>query len=208
MIPLGTIVIAYNLNNSEIMINKILIKYSIFSIFMGLLNILYYVGSFSISSQYLIPSKNQLGPIITVSIIILTYFSIFYNNIKIAFVKRIFYFMLMILGLVELLVIRNRAGILGIVFCLFIFCVKIFFSVILKSLLLLYSFFMFILALLSNFEYFSNIYKFIGESIFLNYDNSDLNSISANRLDGYFEAVEYLLKKSFIRHFFKKSKLI
>jgi hypothetical protein len=212
LISFGALVIGFNLPYKEINFRKLLIIYSIFAIIMGTINVIYYVDGFNITINYLIPSKNQLGPIISTGIIILIYFALFYKNkdFLLKILTKIMYLFFALLGFFVLLVIRNRAGILALAFVLLFFCLKYFFTKISQSIIFLIVSIL-ILISLNQLELISEFYTFIWDSVFLNYDIDDLNSISANRLFGYLQALNYInqfpLFGSFLNYSFPYSGL-
>jgi len=193
IISFGALVIGFNLPYKERNFGKLLILYSFFAILMGVFNVAFYVDGFNITTNYSIPSKNQLGPIISTSIIILIYFAFFYKNkdsLHTGLTKTLYLF-LSILGLFVLLVIRNRAGIFALAIVLVFFCIKYFFKNIIHSIFII-SVSIIVILSISQVEFVSDFYNFVWDSVFLNYDTDDLNSISANRLVGYLQALNYI----------------
>jgi hypothetical protein len=73
IIPFGIILISVNLDFSKKDLSSLLFYYSILVCLMSILSLYYYGNGFSITEIYLIPSKNQIGPMIVFSAIFFLY---------------------------------------------------------------------------------------------------------------------------------------
>ncbi|MGH2101170.1 O-antigen ligase family protein [Aerococcus urinaeequi] len=195
LIPFMILIASY-----EAILDWDLIK-KITSIFIGLTTLLsissvfYYVGGFVITQTYSIPAKNQIGPMIALAIVI-SYF--LFNNSKylgIGLFTKWLCIISFFFNILAILVIRNRAGLLalGIVFFLDFFRNKLFvkyFSY--KQIILVILIFMLIIYLLLSGKL-DSIYEFIWNSITLNYDTTNLQSLSAGRTETYIEGLLFAL---------------
>ena len=84
--------------------------FSLSNIIMGLINIFYYGEGFDITRSYLVPEKNQIGPMIGYSILVFLYFVRYYKPIFIKVIS----LGLSVFSLVILLAVRNRSAIVGV----------------------------------------------------------------------------------------------
>ncbi|WP_214756196.1 hypothetical protein [Exiguobacterium sp. s157] len=193
LIPFGILICSLNTNFTQIELSKIIRMYVILAAILGFSSVLYYSGGFEISEIYSIPSKNQIGPIIGISIIIVGVW--IFDKKKFNLYSPLFLKITMLLMLISsLLVIRNRASIVAILivfFMYFIFDLKIkktyknLFIIQILSISILVMYF------LGHLDYFIDV---IWKSLTLNYDVTDLNSLSAQRTDVYFYALDFALQ--------------
>lgn len=176
---------------SDIQIKKIINVFIFLVAILGLISTYYYFGGFIIHQQYLAEGKNQLG-VLYGSASTLSLFC-FLNKEKRK--HRFIYLGLFALLVMITLANRNRTIILGLIVVSSITIIlnfKKIFTTKRASILLIVT--IPILAITLMLGAFDNLFDFIQESIFLNFDSTDLNSISAGRLDGYSEALEYIIK--------------
>ncbi len=140
------------------------------------LSIVYkYSSGFNIQDQYLPVPKNQIAPAFGVALIISLYL-----GIKKRGINKIFYFVLFPLSFASLLVLRGRAAIIAIFLSMLIF---IFFFIQKRKYKIIFIVLAsFLLAFASEYIY---------ESLFLNYDLSDVNSITTGRFDRDLKGLEY-----------------
>lgn len=197
IVPLGILISSYKSKFNEIQINKLLFLYVLLSLLLGFFSIYYYGAGFNLSEVYLIKGKNQIGPVIGISSIIVLYKVFEARNEKDYDKSRtIVYFIFFLILFSLLLIMRNRAGSLSLlIISLFILFKKIM-ALKSKGLLLLYFLFLGIFLLFIT-GLIQETLNFIWQSFVLNYNITDLNSISAGRTDVYSRSISYIKE-----HFF------
>ncbi|WP_054939070.1 hypothetical protein [Paenibacillus ihuae] len=98
-------------------LEKLLNMYVLLTTLLALF-LVYFMGSgFQISAQYLISSKNQVGPFIASSVIIL-FFKLKEQKNKLKVSSKIICFLLLITSISCALIIRNRSGLLALTICI------------------------------------------------------------------------------------------
>lgn len=156
-----------------------LIKIYIFLYTIAALSIVYTYGSgFEIQERYLPIPKNQLAPAFGVAFILSLYFGFKKKGID----KWVNYIWISLL-FASLLVIRGRAVILAVIITIFIFI----FYYIRKSKL-----FFIILLLLTPL-----IWQYLYDALFLNYDITNLDSISTGRMERNIVGLDFFLNHPF-----------
>ncbi|QOQ78641.1 hypothetical protein [Aerococcus urinaeequi] len=193
-IPVFVVLISLGIKFDEEELKKILLLYVVGVTLMGLAVVFYYADGFSITVTYAIPAKNQRGPMIGYAILI-SFMSVFKDRFHtVRFLNRNVSFILFSLNFLVLLTFRNRASILGIALCAFfiLFSSVEYKQTINKWFLIFFMTSMFIILSLAGF--FDGLYSFMWDSITLNYDITDLESLSAGRTDTYIDALRYSLK--------------
>lgn len=151
-----------------------------------------YAPGFVIQEQYLAIPKNQLAPVYGVSVIIALYFAFKQKGIG-----KWIYYSFAVLLLASLLVIRGRAVIVAVFFTTLIFIVYYIRNI-------KYQFIIVVLIMISL----PFIGQYIYDSLFLNYDITDLDSISTGRMERNVMGVEFFLKYPIageLRNLFKGS---
>lgn len=193
-IPVFVVLSSLGIKFDEEELKKILILYVLGVTLMGLAVVFYYTDGFSITVTYAIPAKNQRGPMIGYAILI-SFMSVFKDKFHtVRFLNRNISFILFSLNFLVLLTFRNRASILGIAVCAFFILLSLveYKQTINKWFLIFFMTSMFII--LSFAGFFDGLYSFMWDSITLNYDITDLESLSAGRTDTYIDALRYSLK--------------
>lgn len=200
LIPFGIIIASISSLFSRQGLKKFIFIYIFLSAILSVSNVLFYVGGFEIIQTYQVPLKNQLGPIIGVSLVILSDWIINYNN---RFYKNSKYLIIMFISLfviqfLSLLVIRNRASILGLIL---IICLMLIFNntyrLTYKKIIYYASFLiLFIIFLISG--TFNDGFAYVWSALTMNYDVTDIDSVSAGRTDVYWESLNYILEQPFI----------
>ncbi|MDM5313196.1 O-antigen ligase family protein [Peribacillus frigoritolerans] len=189
-VPLLLIIIGYNLNLHLENRNLLIYCYAFSTLLVGWYIVLKFGDGFSISSQYFLAQKNQLGAIIGVSISMLLY--LLFTQ-KTVFKNRIFFtIMLICLNIIPLFLLRNRTTMLAVIICLVIIIIKTFLST-QASIFAKFLIVCLILLLFST----STTIDFIYNSFFLNVDVTDINSLSSDRVSVYIESIEFI-KNNFL----------
>ncbi len=193
VIPYVILISAYSFNfNKEI--NLLTDIYAFFAVMMGIMLIYHYGGSFVIAEQYLQGvAKNQTGPILGIaSIILFEKIITMTRSHSYYFLKSIWYSLLFIGGIACLLILRNRAGLVALFIVQFFIVInrlrkkptlRSLFVITISALLIL-------LLILSG--YLNPIFNIVNMAFTLNFDLHDLNSLSADRINTYKLAVEYI----------------
>jgi len=189
MIPFGILVCSFNIDFSDEQYENLLFSYCIIVTVLALSSVLYYAGSFTIQAIYVIPAKNQLGPMLGIILVILGRCLLKYREYNI--LKNTINIFMFIAIFSSLLVLRNRSGIVSgliVLFLYFVFNYKI--SLKKNSLIIFFSIsIVFIGVGFSSVG--ETVTEFVWESMTLNYDVTDLDSISSGRVDKYIEAIEF-----------------
>ncbi len=192
IIPFGVLICSLNTYFDKKQLSNFLVWYVILSAILGISSIFYYGQGFTITRNYFLIGKNQIGPLIGISATITGIWILnkkqFYLNYDGIFLK-VFIFIALISSI---LVIRNRSGLLGVsVVAIFALIKEYEFRIYKKSIVFLQCMFIvivcaFVLGL------FDGLIDIIFRSIFENYNIADINSISAGRTDVYKMAVEFI----------------
>jgi hypothetical protein len=184
IVPFGILTLSLTNQYSQKDILILLWIFSISNIIMGLINIFYYGEGFSITASYLIPEKNQIGPMIGYSILVYLYFIYNYKKIWIKIISSV----LVVFSLLILLAVRNRSAIVGIslmiVFILVFFMylgIKKIFQNNKKEVLITIGVIVIVLIIGLQLEVIQALIDRIWVSITYNRVITDLNSLSSGR---------------------------
>ncbi|MDG6885050.1 hypothetical protein Cp4435_02247 [Clostridium perfringens] len=192
LIPLGILLSSLNIKFTTKNINKVIDIYVFLATILGVISILYYGVGLEITQTYSIKSKNQIGPVIGIAIIITLYNIFNYSKREI---KGRYYSIINLIEFITLfvclIVFRSRSSLLAVVVLMLIMLVN--FS---KKKLTYRNVFIIIVIIIMSVYLYSSGYltqmiKFIWDSFTKNYNISDLNSLSAGRTDGYMEAIKF-----------------
>lgn len=198
MMPLGILLCSMNTTFSESQLNKSLVGYGILVLIMGLTSIFYYGVGFNILKTYSVSGKNQIGTILGISTIIMGVSLFDKEQIK---AKQNFKFIKLVLVLLMLsliIVIRNRGSIIGVLFTfLMYFGVDFKFKKTIKNLVIMQILLVGVFCLFLS-GTINHIGTVIWESVTLNVDVRDINSLTSNRVEGYQEAFRYVMKYPFL----------
>jgi len=192
MIPVGIMICSYSIDLDEKKMEKLLFGYCLSVTLLAVSSVLYYAGNFSIQQIYVIPAKNQLGPMLGIVLVILGRNIL--NGKNFGLWTRLFCLIMFFLDLASLLVLRNRSGIVSgfvVIFLYFIFNSRVKLTKI--NLLLLLIVLIVLFGILSS-EIGDFAIKFVWESLTLNYDVTDIESLSSGRVVKYVEAIEFAQK--------------
>ncbi|MFW3496704.1 O-antigen ligase family protein [Aerococcus viridans] len=189
---MGVLIASVNARLEITFIRKLVDWFILLVTFLSVTSILYYGNGFSISATYLIPAKNQIGPMISIAIL-LSLFTLINRDFLIKDRKNnFFYLVCFLLTFTSLLTIRNRSGMLAIAFCVFLYCLtRIKFKYKLKTWGAIYFTFCIFLGLF-YFGYFDRLLNYIWDSFTLNYDVTNIDMLSAGRFDTYIEGIIFV----------------
>lgn len=206
LIPLGILIISISFKFTNKDFKIIILGYTFLTLLMAVSNVIYYVGGFQISQFYEIPGKNQIGPIIGSSIIILGV-AIIRNDFANLFVKYYSYINFIIL-FACLLVTRNRASIVAIIFIfLLIFFLNLFKNLSYQKLLFL-NMIVILIIILTILGVLNPVYAFLWDSLTLNFELNDFDSLSSGRTDTYIAAIHQIAETSLFGELFNNSNLL
>lgn len=175
-ITLLILMIGLNLDVNEKQFKRLVLVFVVFYTLSALSIVFTYASGFVIQDQYLSVPKNQLAPVYGVAFIISIYFAFKGKGIS-----KFSYYTLAGLLLASLLVIRGRAVIVAVFVTLFIF---MFYYV--RSM----KYRIFIIAVILAVLPF--IGQFVYDALFLNYDITDLDSLSTGRMERNIMGLEFI----------------
>lgn len=192
LIPLGVLLCSLNAPLNTRALNRFLKWYVLLATGLGVGSVFYYGEGLSIARSYLIPSKNQIGPVLGISAIIAGTWVILRRSGRKR--TRALSFVILSLLVVALLTIRNRASLVGIAAMLLILFVREHKNELAKTLVILSLLLAILIVTLNVFHVFKPMMNYVWNSFALSYDVEDLNSISAGRIEGYRRAGQYIKK--------------
>lgn len=194
LVPFGVLLCSLNTSFDKRQISKILIWYILLATLLGVISISYYSEGFNITAVYSVPGKNQIGPILGISTLIMGLWIIKKSQFEIRHDYLIFKIGIFTLLITSIIVIRNRASIVAILISLILFLlIEYKFKKTIKSLMTAQLFLLGI-TVLFLFGTFDSIIDSFWKSLTLNYDITDLNSLSANRTDVYMQAFQFAIQ--------------
>jgi len=195
IVPLGLLFLGYkyNFNNNEL--NRFINNYIILATIMGIANIFIYGIGLEIPKYYVENiSKNQIGPILSISSIACIYL-LLNGLMKKNYLKFIVLYMIIFsIDIICLALIRNRSGLLAtfiIILFLSIFYYrhnkrsKYFITIALIIIVV-------ILIVIPNIS--KNLLSFFYNSFTANYDISDIDNLSAGRISIYELSINFIRK--------------
>lgn len=192
LIPFGILLCSLYTDFNKEQLGKFLLWQILMSVLLGISSIFYYGEGFKITSRYFLRSKNQIGPLLGISAVITGVWIIDQKQFGLkdtSLIVRIGVFILLVLSL---LVIRNRSGVVSVfITILFVLAKEYGIKRNIKNIVITQIIFLalIILFLLGAFD---GIINAIYNSLFLNYDITDFNSISAGRILGYKSSLEFI----------------
>lgn len=194
LVPFGIFITSIILNLDNKKTSYLVFAYLVFSLILGVSLIYYYGEGLTITKTYFFRSKNQVGPLIGISTVIAWLWLFDQKLINIKYNSIILRLILFVLLFLSIIILRNRSGMLGVSCVMFTYIVKNFNLRINKKNIIYILLFLVLLIVSIMSGFLKNIFNFIYNSIFLNYDISDINSISAGRIYGYQIAIDFIKK--------------
>ncbi|KJJ38847.1 hypothetical protein [Aequorivita vladivostokensis] len=140
-----------------------------------------FASGFVVEELYWDVPKNQIAPVFGIAFLLSLYF-LFYKSRKVNWIL----LLLSALLLLSIIVLRGRAVILGCLICSFIFL----FTRIRKNKYII----LLPILLIPVIPY---LYKLLIDSLFLNYDSTNINSLSSGRYNTYTEAFHFFVENPF-----------
>jgi len=192
MIPLGMLILSNKFNFDDNEINRFINIYIILVTMMGITNIYFYGIGLEIPKIYIREiSKNQVGPILSISSIICYFLFLLSSQIKKRYIKH-FYIIFFVIDIICLALIRNRSGLLATFIIIFIFSFLYFrqnkrVKYYITSTLLIV-----LITLLINPSILKNIFSFFYDSFTANYDILNIDNLSAGRISIYELSIIFL----------------
>lgn len=189
--------LGYNLNASVNHVHRTLEIYAIITTILGFYIIFFFGEGFSITQNYFYSSKNQVGSFIAMGCIIYLYYLVNNHTNIIWFSKKRYLLILFLMNLFLLLTIRNRSGIVALLItALFYWLSKAKITVKKKTFIFIPIFSLIVMLILYS-GLFNPVIGYIYDSLFLNYEIEDINSLSAGRTDGYIQAIDFIKSSPF-----------
>jgi len=193
LIPFGILICSLNTTFNKRQVSNLLIWYVILSLILGLSSIVYYGSGLLFTGVYFLPGKNQIGPILGISTIIIGIYTIDNKQLNLKNKNTLMNAGIFIMLFISLLIIRNRASVVGVIIVMsfamiYTFDRKITYK---KVFLFIIISLMIFLGLISG--VFDNIINTIIQAIIYNPTGEyDLNSISSGRIEDYRLALEFV----------------
>lgn len=201
LIPFGIFIYAISNSFSEKDFKWLLRSYVLMSLFLGVFIIVYYGVGINITTTYFLSTKNQVGPMLGYGAIISLYIASYQKNIFgfTSWFRLLLYIMFYFILILTVLIIRNRSGFLGIAISSMLIVFSKLISIRDKRQLVFIPLVLSIaLVVLFVVGYLDNIFEFVYDALFKNYDFTDLNSISTGRLKGYLYGLDYIKRYPFL----------
>ena len=194
LIPFGILIGAYYLDFDRFSVERIMMAYSTLAVLMGVLLVLYYGGGFILREQYIGgTSKNQTGPILAIASVILFDKLFNYDRNKTRVSIRLIYIVgPLIGGVAALVVLRNRAGLVAVLVVFTLITLNKLrksFTLLVLIVMLIISILLLVLFLAG---YLDPIVGIVYDAFTMNYDITDLDSLSAGRIRTYIEALKFV----------------
>jgi O-antigen ligase len=192
LLPYFIIYLGFKINISEKQLSKMILHYMNLVTLLGLFILFHYGNGFHITEQYFFSSKNQVGPLIG-SVALLALITLLNKNNNKISINKVWLFVLFVVNFSSIIVIRNRSGLVALGVCLVVFLLsKIKIKKRFNKTILLTPIMLLVLGISVSSNILSPIYDVIYRTLFMNYNVSDLNSLSANRTDTYGSVLQFL----------------
>lgn len=194
IIPFGILFCSLNTHFDKRRLSNFMIWYTLLSVTLGLGSIFYYGDGFIIPRSYFLTGKNQIGPLLGVSAIIVGMWNINSSQFDLRYNSKIAKMGIFILLVLPVAVIRNRSGLVGVVFTLLFLIAEEYRPRNTIKNILIFMVVLLILIVLFFGRMFNELINAIYKTLFLNYDIHDLNSISAGRIGTYILSLEFIMQ--------------
>lgn len=196
VVPYGVLICSLSTYFTDIQIRRLLRTYIILAAVLGISSVFFYGSGFIINQNYFLEAKNQIGTLLGVATIIAEVLLV--KDQKASVRKKIVLFTLFIGLLFSIVFIRNRSSLVGIfgITCLLSGNVLRGKKTIKFYLLLTFLLIGFIIATLTG--VFDGLMDIFINSLTMNYDVTDLDSLSAGRTDVYLQAIDFIKNNFFL----------
>ncbi|MFJ5768878.1 O-antigen ligase family protein [Psychrobacillus sp. NPDC093180] len=207
--PFVILYMGFKSNANRNQMSKLILRYMISVTVLGVFVVFFYGSGFQISGQYYFSSKNQVGPFIA-SVAMVSLISFFGRSYKTnLIINKNVLIIIFIINIASLLALRNRSGIVALGVCLLVFLLskikmKKRFN---KGILLMPITIIVLSTIVINTNIFDPVVDTLYRSFFLNYDTSDLNSLSAGRADVYMNVLQFLKTSPFFGELYLSSNI-
>lgn len=198
LIPFGILLCSLNIRFNKKELKNILGIYIVLSTILGVSLLFYYGEGFTITSSYFLTGKNAIGPLLGTSTIILSHSLLFAKNdiedIKIFSKNNFIKLFLLMLLVLSIIILRNRAGLVGLIVVISLMIIKkAKFKITIRS-IIVFQLILIIILILVLTGSFSKLVSPVWTSFTMNYDIYDINSISAGRTNTYLDSLNYSIK--------------
>jgi len=200
LVPFGILVTSLYIPFNKRQLIFFVFFYSLFVSILGISLVLYYGGTWAISSQYLLKGKNLVGPILAVSTLTMSLILIKERKVLPLFVRIIGFISIGSL-FASLVVLRNRSGLLALLAVISLLLFKTLFTrkrietilVIFLAIIGIY-----VLAISGNLVgIIQPALQPVLDAFTLNYQIGDLESLSAGRWSVYMDSITHLANNPF-----------
>lgn len=197
LIPFGILLCSLGTSFDNENLEDIVRVYVFLSAALGFSSIFYYGEGFKITEVYFLHEKNQLGSLLGISTVI-TIYKLFKVDTKGDIYKKKKYIIpnliLLFILLSSIIILRNRSGLVALTIVTFLIMFKEFKIKWTLRNILIFQLLLLVLVILIMTGFSSKVIGVIWRSITLSYDVTDLNSISAGRMDVYKSAIKFVFK--------------
>lgn len=196
VVPYGVLICSLSTYFTNIQIRRLLRAYIILATILGISSVFYYGDGFIITQSYFLEAKNQIGPLLGIATVMTEVWLVKEQGASIK--KRVALFLLFIVLLFSIVFIRNRSSLVGIfgITCLLSGSVLRGKKTIKFYLLLTFLLIGVIIATLTG--VFDGLIDIFINSLTMNYDVADLDSLSAGRTDVYLQAIDFIKNNFFL----------
>jgi O-antigen ligase len=206
LIPFSIMIISINVYFNKQQLKRLLFVYIMAVTILGISSLFFYGKGFEVTQLYLIPSKNQIGPMIGIALVISLIWNLNNNYFKSKYTTRIILLSFSTLLLLSLITIRNRSGLVALIIIGITYLFKNKRIKITMKKIIIFQLVLIIVFLLILSGAFNNMLETIWNSFTLNYNIRDLDSLSAGRFNVYKEAIEYIIEYPILGEFLNNNK--
>lgn len=196
VMPFVVLLMGYQSKIGSYQTEKLIRAYLYLVTFLGVFIIFYHGNGFTISSQYFLASKNQVGPFLS-SASLISLLLLLNSKTGGSITKNWSLYFVLFINMATLLSLRNRSGIFAFVICLTLYYIsKIRFSLKInfKKIFLFFVTTIFITIIQLSTNFLGYIFEMIYQSLFLNTNIHDVNSLSSGRFIVFENVFDFLAK--------------
>lgn len=188
------LMLGYNIKVPKKFIKKTLKLYVIITTLLGIFIIFFLGEGLSITQTYFLGSKNQVGPFIAMCCLGCLHSFSKKNKEKMLFFNRKILMILFIVNFAVLLTIRNRSGVVAFLGSILFYLVSKIDFTLKKEKIVFFPIIILLIGVILYSSILTPIFDYIYDALFLNYEITDINSLSAGRIDTYMDAFNFIKK--------------
>lgn len=196
VVPYGILICSLSTCFTNTQIIRLLKTYVTIVAFLGISSVLYYGEGFTITQNYFLEAKNQIGPLLGIATVMTEVWLV--KDQKASIKKRLTLFVLFVVLLCSIVLIRNRSSLVGILGITCLLSLSVFKT---KKTIKFYLYLTFLLIgviIATLIGAFDGVAEVFFNSLTMNYDVTDLDSLSAGRTDIYIQAVDFIKNNFFL----------